>query len=248
MNQVEIEDEIFYRCKQALNGAVVDLDPFPHFYIRDFLAENIYSQLRRNFPEDDQFKRSDAKRTSNVAALLHRRKIQLVDETISSWNRESSTIFGAISNVFRSRDFSLCVQAQFEAQIADRYGQKYLPTFTRVELNRDEDGYEIKPHTDAPHKVFTLIFYLPDDDTNSAFGTYIYQPKVKSFTSEAPTQFDSNLFEIRKALPYKPNTVFGFMKTDRSFHGRPAIKGLKGHRDWMNISIQVNTGSRHVDR
>ena len=41
MNQVEIEDEIFHRCKQALNGAVVDLDPFPHFYIRDFLAENI---------------------------------------------------------------------------------------------------------------------------------------------------------------------------------------------------------------
>ena len=103
---------------------------------------------------------------------------------------------------------------------------------------KDTADFEISPHSDAPHKVFTLLFYLPKDASKQQYGTSVYRPKQSDFTSEPGKRFPFDQFEEHWRAPFLPNSVFGFMKNERSFHGRPRLEALTGTRDWMNCSVQ----------
>ena len=147
----------------------------------------------------------------------------------------------AITEALVSDDLSFSVQNLFETPLKKKYKAINLKTKTRLELIRDQAGYEIKPHTDAPHKILTLLFYLPKDNSLREYGTSIYEPKKKNFIDNSGLQHPFHLFNEVKMLPFIPNSLFGFMKNESSFHGRATLKGLKRYRDWMNCSIQLET-------
>ena len=89
--------------------------------------------------------------------------------------------------------------------------------------------------------IITFLIYLPENNENIEMGTSLYVPKNSDFRSDKATQYDFHLFKEVKKMPFKKNFAFGFVKNDRSFHGRPQInKEFKGHRDWINYSLRIS--------
>ncbi len=86
-------------------------------------------------------------------------------------------------------------------------------------LVQDITKYALGPHSDAARKVITLLFYLPKDLSQSHLGTSIYVPKdpTASYTSGPHYSFEK--FHRMATMPFKPNSLFAFVKTDNSFHG-----------------------------
>ena len=65
---------------------------------------------------------------------------------------------------------------------------------SRIEINVDRENYAIRPHTDSPKKVVSMLFYLPEDDRRADLGTSIYAPKQAGYVSEETRQHDFEQF------------------------------------------------------
>jgi len=86
-------------------------------------------------------------------------------------------------------------------------------------LVNDHTDYSLGPHTDTPSKVVSVLFYLPSDDRLERHGTSLYVPRKPGFTCEGGPHYLFDGFERVATMPFLPNTMFAFVKTDHSFHG-----------------------------
>ena len=99
-------------------------------------------------------------------------------------------------------------------------------------LVQDITNYKLGPHTDTPHKVITLLFYLPKDTSQSHMGTSIYVPKEPTFRCPGGPHYPHEGFERLWSMPFLPNSLFAFFKTDNSFHGVEPVRD-EGCRRWL---------------
>ncbi len=210
--------------------------PFPFIYVSNIFPDNFYQNLLSQLPDDRFYHQSSSQRTSNPYSLKARRRVNLANEDVEHLSEAQKAFWGELLQFFDSWEFQECFVSKFKPHLLRRY--KRLQTKIRVELLRDTTEYRISPHTDAPHKIFTLLFYLPRNHSLRHLGTSIYLPKTPGFVDEAGTQFDFNDFELYRKVDCLPKTLFCFMKTDCSFHGREPIVENGVQRDLLNCSIQ----------
>ena len=97
-------------------------------------------------------------------------------------------------------------------------------------LVRDLPGYKIGPHTDSAKKVITALFYLRGQE-----GTSIYTPKEKGFTCKGGPHYEFEQFDKVATMPFKPNSMFAFLKSDKSFHG---VETTQHQRDVLLFDIR----------
>lgn len=125
----------------------------------------------------------------------------------------------------RSDDFWKSVDGMFRSI----YGMN-----SRIQLCRDLAGYSIGPHTDGRKDTKTVLFYLPKDDTNPILGTSVYVPKDSSFTCDGSEHHEPKLFDRVLTIPFVPNSCFGFIRSDNSFHG---VEPSNAERNLIQVSI-----------
>ena len=121
----------------------------------------------------------------------------------------------------------------FWGMISDEFKDIYGPQ-TRTQLCRDLPGYSIGPHTDGREKS-TILYYLAEDDSKVHLGTSIYIPKKKGFRCDGTKHHNFEDFEKVKTIPYLPNTGFGFVRCDWSFHG---VEPTDSVRNILQVSIR----------
>ena len=214
--------------------------PFPFFYTTNLFPHIFYKNIISMMPDLHQYERSDQRRTTNRNSLEFRRRINLTEKiSTSRLNGQQLNFWKFLSNTLSSTKFSSIIKKEFAPQLARRYRTSEPNTRTRIELISDLNGYEIKPHTDAPHKIITILFYFPETLEQTNLGTHIYEPRVHGFTEETGKQLSFELFKTYSEIPFLPNSMLAFMKTNNSFHGRPKIKQNLERRNWMNCSIQL---------
>jgi hypothetical protein len=109
---------------------------------------------------------------------------------------------------------------KFKSAIDSRFKDGPAPTFyNEAMLVQDVTKYSLGPHTDTPRKVVTMLFYLPKDLSQSHLGTSIYLPKQQGFTCEGRAHHSFDRFMRLHTMPFLPNSLFVFCKTNNSFHG-----------------------------
>ena len=104
---------------------------------------------------------------------------------------------------------------------------------------RDLTNYSIGPHTDAPHRLITMLFYCPEDDSRQHLGTSIYWPNDNDFRCRGGPHYPFNRFRKITTMPYKRNSLFAFFKDERSFHGVEPIPDAQCERDLMLYDVRV---------
>jgi hypothetical protein len=125
-------------------------------------------------------------------------------------NRMMCDVSNPIVQMLFTEEFKRVVMEKFEMS------GNYTPYMRWV---RDTPEYRIKPHTDIKKKAVTLLFYMPGDMSVRDYGTSVYVPKEKGFTSDGTRRFEFEHFEKVYTAPFVPNSVFGFKRADNSFHG-----------------------------
>jgi hypothetical protein len=124
----------------------------------------------------------------------------------------------------------------WQAEAMYRFKSNKFELTRELRLVRDHEQYKIGPHTDAPWKVISLLFYLPDAFCYEGCGTSIYVPKQPNFTCEGGPHYPFKPFDKIYTAPYIPNSCFGFWKTNTSFHGVEPV-AVQFNRDILLYNI-----------
>ncbi len=186
-------EHVIYR----LRNAKINLYPYPHFYVANVFPEDFYTQLLAALPPEESY------------------------QPLSGGyaNRKAAQGDLELMRPFDTQYFGQSVLQCFMKQFFDRFPNADRAHF-RQELRfiRDQEGYKIGPHTDAPQKVVSLLFYLPRTDADADCGTGIYVPSDHLSICPGGPHHPFEGFEEVWRAPFLQNSCFGFWKTPNSWH------------------------------
>ena len=184
-----------------LRNAEIAPYPFPHFFATDVFPRDFYTRLRSELPPDAAY--------TQLSPLYKERLITDAAQAPCLRAFQSEYFLKSVANIFAPEISRL--GAGFELQ-------------GELRLVRDSGGYQITPHTDAPWKMISLLFYLPADESGETHGTSLYVPKNHSKRCKGGPHWPREEFDRIYTAPYIPNACFGFWKTDHSWHGVEKIQ------------------------
>lgn len=197
--------------------------PYPHFYAQNVFPDDFYDELVSSLPENDGYEGLKGGYRHRVAA------------------KEQNPLVEGLNDPYLAGH----VLGLFGRAFAERFPRPGAvgPNFrSEIRFIRDEEGYAIGPHTDAAHKVVSLLFYLPMDFSDSDCGTSIYVPDDHQKTCPGgPHHKIEGFTEVWKA-PFLPNSCFGMWKSPNSWHGVSEIS-RKIRRDVMLYNIYTDSES-----
>lgn len=211
----------------AIMRADVAPNPFPHFYATDVFPRGIYNRMLDELPAAERY---------TPTTYGHRYFVEPEVMREGFWGDLSDAMLDEVcATVIR----------RFSWFLRRRFHGKAVPMIQDARLIMDLDGYEIRPHTDHPDKIVSLLFYLARDDSMRDCGTAIYVPKDPDFTCHGKARHPFDQFNEVWRAPFMPNSVIGFIKTPQAFHGVPQIDRPGMRRDVLLVNIyEAKEGSR----
>ena len=199
-------------------NAPVRLFPYPHIYVPDVFPAKFYSDIQENIPDPAvMIPIGEARpvlgyKERFVLEISGKQVEKLPDSKKAFWMDFSAWLLnGRFMNLMLQK-FGPFVQQRFK-------GAPGIQFYNEAMLVEDITKYALGPHTDSPRKVLTFLFYLPKDESQAHLGTSIYVPKDGSFTCPGGPHYGFGNFQRVTTMPFKPNTLFAFVKTENSFHG-----------------------------
>ena len=199
--------------------------PFPHFYASNVFPDDFYTELVASLPQDEAYEGLKGGYRHRVVAIEQN---PLVDCLLDPYFAQH--VLGMFGKSFYER-----------FPTPGKAGPKFS---TEIRFIRDEEGYRIGPHTDAPNKVVSLLFYLPMDFSDSDCGTSLYVPDDHQKTCPGGPHHKIDGFTEVWRAPFLPNSCFGFWKTPNSWHGVSEIC-RKIRRDVMLYNIYTDSESHN---
>lgn len=216
--------------------------PFPWLEIDKFVPSGLMDGIHQNFPGAEVMDSMPEARTGNIYAHRYRRLFTLNEKTFPLLPPESIK-FWRLFDSFIQRMIPALLQALPEAPKGQRVQHEPVSELkARLDLWVDRGGYQIPPHTDAPHKLATFLLYCSQDPSLSGEGTSIFVPLDATKSCWEGRQWPFDQFQQVYTTPYGPNRLFGFRKTDRSFHGKLPVAESSAERRTIAITLQTARG------
>jgi len=104
------------------------------------------------------------------------------------------------------------------------------------------NGGELKPHTDLPSKLVTLVLSMrPRDDQHwqAEWGGGTDVLRLKDASNQPPDDYKAplDLFDLVETFPYVANQCVIFVKTNNSWH---SVGPLTGPADHYRTTVTIN--------
>lgn len=218
------ELHVLYRIA---NEAVREF-PYPHVFVRDVFPPDFYRRMREMLPPPGalatlssmgRMKVGDPAAESRTVLPLEKEALAKLDEPRRAfWQEIAGWLLGGSFGQVMTTKFSPWLQRRFPSLASARFTDEAL-------LVQDRRNYALGPHTDHPSKVLSFLFYLPADDSQPHLGTSIYLAKEPGFGCPGGPHYSFDKFNRLYTMPYVPNALFAFMKTDNAFHGVEPVEG-----------------------
>jgi len=239
------EQHLIYR----MANAEIRLYPYPHFYVEQVFPPEFYARLRDCFPQAAAMPQLKTIRPVGSGYSEQRLCVPLAPEPVGQlpakerefWTETAQWLLG-------NRFFNILMQ-KFQPFLAERFQNLgEVPFLNEALLVDDHTRYSLGPHSDSPKKVLTLLFYLPGDLAQEHLGTSIYVPRDPSFRCLGGPHYSFEKFERIYTAPFRPNALFGFVKTANSFHGVEPLKESESCRRQLllydvNVPPQFGLGA-----
>ena len=193
-------------------AAPVLREPFEHCVIDRIFPDEFYESIIDHWPEEESWQSlSESGRVSEGS--YEERKVVLM--TAAGFAR-----LDAQRRPFWEREVGgWLLGERFRQTILAKFGREAKGSAGDALIVSDRTRYAIGPHTDAPHRLVSLLFYLPEDATFSRFGTAFYTPCDPAFRCAGGPHHPFERFQRVTTVPFVPNRLVAFPKTDRCFHG-----------------------------
>ena len=238
----DVEMHLAYK----LGNAPINTFPFPHLYLENVFPLEFYKRIQQNLPNPDDMLPIEEVRS--VKGYKERFVLELRDEYLAALPDNKQQFWKELQHMMVEKtNFGNLVFSKFEGFISDRFkGQGNLQFFSETLLVEDTTNYALGPHTDAPRKVITLLFYLPPDTSQSHLGTSIYIPNELGFRCPGGPHHPRDKFSLMHTNPFMPNSLFAFVKTDDSFHGVERVMDPNTRRWLLLFDIYVKQANQSL--
>jgi hypothetical protein len=202
-------------------AAPVRREPFAHCVIDGIFPQDFYEEIIDHWPEEQSWQPlgesgrvSKAAYAERMVVLMDQAGFARLDDARRGFWRErvGAWLLGPALRELLLRKFAADLEGAGFGAPADK-------TVGDALIVSDRTDYAIGPHTDALHRVVSLLFYLPEDATFSRFGTSFYQPLDPAFRCRGGPHHRFELFRRTGTVEFLPNRLVVFPKTDRCFHG-----------------------------
>jgi hypothetical protein len=213
----DVEQHVLAR----IAAAPVRREPFAHCIVDGVFPEDFYEQIIDNWPDERSWEPlSESGRVSSRAyaermvVLMNAAGFGRLDDARRAFwqDQVGSWLLGKSLREHLLRKFAAEIEGtEFAARAEDTAGDALIVS--------DRTNYAIGPHTDATHRVLSLLFYLPEDATFRRFGTSFYAPLDPAFRCRGGPHHPFKLFRRNATVEFVPNRLVLFPKTDRCFHG-----------------------------
>ncbi len=230
-----ILNELLYKVANAQ----VRTYPFPHFYIENIFPADFYQEILGQFPDVSHLKSLVQAGNAPSGTYDNRFVLPLTTSSLSHLPFSQLMFWSQFSQLFSLDHWIKILLDKFHSEIRKRFADHYHQTafYSKAELTSDQSDYAIGPHTDHPRRILTLLFYLPNSTEQSHLGTSLYRPKDPHMTCEGLKHHSFEDFTKVFTAPFLPNSVFGFIKSDRSFHGVEPIGKQDTPRRLLNYTL-----------
>ena len=216
--------------------------PYAHFYVENVFPDDFYAALRANWPDPSALVSiADTGRVPK-GAYPERFVLAFKPDGIDKLTEERRTFWTEFAGWFLADRFLTAMIDKFERYVRQRFGDEFHHRYSfDVDslIVRDLTNYSIGPHTDAPHRLLSMLFYCPADDSRKHLGTSIYAPIDPDFRCKGGPHYPHRLFQKVRTMEYKRNSLFAFIKNDRSFHGVDPISEEHIERDVLLYDVRV---------
>lgn len=235
-----MESSVLLHVKKRLQQTIVHSSPYAYFYIENIFPEEFYQELISNLPETSFFQTLDQIGKIHPKSYEDRFALPLEEKQLMQLPFCNFLFWSKFTAAIKSDEWRSMLLEKFGPQIKERFGKHYenVKFSSTAELLRDRTNYSIGPHTDHPIRVLTLLFYFPNAKDQEHLGTSVYQPLDPSFECEGFTHHPFTKFKKLHTASFLPNSVFGFVRSNRSFHGREPILDVGVERSLMNYYLQ----------
>lgn len=241
---MSLDAEGFLRYQIA--NAEIRRFPFPHFFIQPAFPEDFYQRLLENLPQTSvltpiaDFGTVHAVEGGDPQDESQRFIADIATLEEDEERRHAGGFWSELGAWMSSHPFRQLVLDKFAREITERFGPvSKLVTDIDTRYIRDFTRYAIAPHTDMPSKLVSLLFYLPHDTALQRHGTSIYVPLDPRLRCEGTARHRFDRFRRVATLPFVPNALLGFLKTDQSFHGVEEIDAPGIERNLLLYNIYV---------
>jgi len=223
---------------EKIRSAKIENEPFPHFMIKDIFPSEFYIDLLANLPINSEFNCDDQ----------YRFNLNLNSEGLNRIQSDRAVFWKQFLSWMSSESFKRTVTSKIYPHLRLRFfTRKNLKLESKISLARNKSGFILGPHTDMAHRVLTLIFYLPQDHAHWEAGTSLYIARDSAFTCSGGPHYEFKNFKKLATVKFMPNTLFGFIKTNRSFHGVEPWADKNFIRDTINYEIQDSDRSHYYN-
>lgn len=201
--------------------------PYPHAFVRDVFPADFYRELREKLPPAEALTTlSSMGRVKGDAAADQRTVLPLTNEALARLDEPRRAFWQGVAGWLLGGSFGQVMTTKFSPWLQRRFPDLASARFVdEALLVQDRRNYALGPHTDHPSKVLSLLFYLPADDSRPQLGTSIYLPKDPGFGCPGGPHHAFDKFDRLFTMPYVPNAMFAFMKTQNAFHGVEPVEG-----------------------
>ena len=199
-------------------NAAIQSYPFPHFFVEGAFPADFYERLQATLPDPEVMRPIAEVRP--VKGYKERFVISLEEDKLAALPAEKRKFWSDLHGWLVGGEFANVVLNKFAPYLDRRFKDVPSPHFVdEALLVQDTTNYALGPHSDAVRKVITLLFYLPRDRSQSHLGTSLYVPKDRAFRCPGGPHYPHDRFDRVWTMPFVPNSLFAFFKTDNSFHG-----------------------------
>lgn len=213
--------------------------PYPHLYVENVFPPDFYAALRTHWPGGDALRRLDELGRVPKNAYPERFVMALDENALAGMAEAQRAFWSGFGGWLLGLRFLEAMVTKFQEHVDRRFAGSACDFGHEALIVRDRTNYAIGPHTDALHRLLSLLFYCPDDDRRSHLGTSIYVPKDPAFRCAGGPHYPHEWFRRVTTMEYRPNTLFAFFKTDHSFHGVETIADPDVERDLLLYDIRV---------
>jgi hypothetical protein len=219
--------------------------PYPHFFIRDAFPADFYARLQSMLPDPAAL--LPLEKARNVKGYDERFVLEFKDEQLATLPPPQRQFWSELNQWLVGGAFARLVLNKFAGHIAQRFPDPSgISFYNETLLVQDTTNYKLGPHTDSPRKVITLLFYLPKDLSQQHLGTSMYVPKDRQLRCPGVAHHQHESFDRVWTMPFVPNSLFAFFKTDFSFHGVEPVKDPDCRRWLLLYDIYHKVGQQDV--
>ena len=231
-----------YSLYQIANAPLRE-HPFPHILVRDVFEPALYRRMLEHLLPTALMHPLKEERPVNKKYPDERYAYTLSRDKISALPQPYASFWDELTRWLLDTPFAVMLFNKFGTFVHRRFGDQQPAYYNEALLVDDRERYALGPHTDTPSKVITLLFYLPANDSHAHLGTSIYTPRDPSFRCPGTRHHPIELFDHVVTMPYLPNTLFAFVKTDNSFHGVEPIRDGEYRRHLLLYDVKCNLES-----